>query len=45
MLNQAMFYSEQDGTTSFISKDCQWRNYNLSIHRETQFVDTYGNTV
>ncbi|XP_048772690.2 protein sel-1 homolog 3-like [Ostrea edulis] len=32
----------KDGTSSFIEKDCQWRNYNLSTHREHHFVDSYA---
>ena len=24
-----------------IEKDCQWRNFNLSTKRESQFVNTY----
>ncbi|XP_061169647.1 protein sel-1 homolog 3-like [Saccostrea echinata] len=32
----------KDGTSSFIEKDCQWRNYNLSTRREHHFVDSYA---
>ncbi|CAI9722675.1 protein sel-1 homolog 3-like [Octopus vulgaris] len=30
------------GFVSFIARECQWRNYNLSTLREFQFVDPYA---
>lgn len=32
----------QDGVTSFIEKECVWSKFNMSIQRESQFVDSYG---
>nr|KAI8747319.1 protein sel-1-like protein 3 [Biomphalaria glabrata] len=31
-----------DGVTSFISKDCDFRHYNLTLQREQHFVDAYS---
>ncbi|KAK3106808.1 hypothetical protein FSP39_000229 [Pinctada imbricata] len=31
-----------DGIVTNIEKECQWRNYNISTHREPQFVDPYA---
>ena len=38
------FFS-QDGVTSFISKECQWRHYNLTVQREFNMVDAYCESV
>ncbi|WAR04420.1 SE1L3-like protein [Mya arenaria] len=32
----------RDGVTSFIEKECVWSQYNISIQREKQFVDSYA---
>ncbi|XP_069115229.1 protein sel-1 homolog 3-like [Argopecten irradians] len=32
----------QDGIVSFIEKECQWRQYNITTHREQQFIDPYA---
>lgn len=32
----------KDGLRSFISKDCEFRHYNLTVQREFHFVDTYS---
>ncbi|XP_060064051.1 protein sel-1 homolog 3-like [Ylistrum balloti] len=32
----------QDGIVSFIEKECQWRQYNITTRREQQFVDPYA---
>ncbi|KAH9509263.1 Protein sel-1 3 [Bulinus truncatus] len=32
----------QGGVTSFISKECEFRHYNLTVQREGNFVDSYS---
>ncbi|XP_052265237.1 protein sel-1 homolog 3-like isoform X2 [Dreissena polymorpha] len=32
----------KEGVTTFIEKECVWSKYNISIQRESQFVDSYA---